>query len=274
MGKAGRQSLDKWVADFLNSQARLRPNLEQLGSSLAQQINEIRREFNVPMDETTRSGFHLAGYDNGVPRLWHVHTGHLQEPVHEFRLYKDYPNDQGISDEQFIQFLQNSGFVHLRNGYHEFFAILFDSVLKYANTLQHFGIQFPMDSIEGRVLFCKLLIQFVSGTLKASGLHPGVNDILSVAAFNQNGLVLHEPLPFELDLSDATDEYLVGFASSIPMNCSTSRKLRYILDPKEVHGEDFPGETFRVLKEKEIKAYGEYRTRRLVLEAWDKMSQG
>jgi hypothetical protein len=47
-------------------------------------------------------------------------------------------------------------------------------------------------------------------------------------------------------------------------------ELRYILDPKEVHGEDFPGETFRVLKEKEIKQFGEYRTRRLVLEAWDR----
>ena len=49
----------------------------------------------------------------------------------------------------------------------------------------------------------------------------------------------------------------------------TRDELRYILDPKEVHGEDFPGETFRVLKEKEIKQFGEYRTRRLVLEAWD-----
>jgi hypothetical protein len=51
-------------------------------------------------------------------------------------------------------------------------------------------------------------------------------------------------------------------------------ELRYILDPKEVHGEDFPGETFRVLKEKEIKQFGEYRTRRLVLEAWDAHGQG
>ena len=51
----------------------------------------------------------------------------------------------------------------------------------------------------------------------------------------------------------------------------TRDELRYILDPKEVHGEDFPGETFRVVKEKEIKQFGEYRTRRLVLEAWDKM---
>jgi hypothetical protein len=45
--------------------------------------------------------------------------------------------------------------------------------------------------------------------------------------------------------------------------------LRYILDPQDVHGADFPGETFRVLKEKEVRLYGEYRTRRLVLEAWD-----
>jgi hypothetical protein len=51
----------------------------------------------------------------------------------------------------------------------------------------------------------------------------------------------------------------------------TRDELRYILDPKEVHGEDFPGETFRVLKDKEIKQFGEYRTRRLVLEAWDKI---
>ena len=49
----------------------------------------------------------------------------------------------------------------------------------------------------------------------------------------------------------------------------TRDELRYILDPKEVHGEDFPGETFRVLKEKEVKQFGEYWTRRLVLEAGD-----
>jgi len=48
----------------------------------------------------------------------------------------------------------------------------------------------------------------------------------------------------------------------------TRDELRNILDPKDVYGPDFPGETSRVLKEKEERAYGEYRTRRLVLEAW------
>ena len=33
-----------------------------------------------------------------------------------------------------------------------------------------------------------------------------------------------------------------------------------------VYGPNFSGETFRVLKEKELRQYGEYRTRRLVLE--------
>ena len=55
----------------------------------------------------------------------------------------------------------------------------------------------------------------------------------------------------------------------------TRDELRYTLrvNPKEVHGEDFPGETFRVLKEKEVKQFGKYRTRRMVLEAWDSLEQ-
>lgn len=80
------------------------------------------------------------------------------------------------------------------------------------------------------------------------------------------------------------------------------KQLRYILDPADLtRGEmedildpweevsdpldmqgygrrraesDFPGETFRVLKEKEFKQYGEYRTRQLVLEAWDRLDGG
>lgn len=48
--------------------------------------------------------------------------------------------------------------------------------------------------------------------------------------------------------------------------------LRYILDPKEVYGLDFPGETFRVLKEKEEKPNVEYRTHRLVLEPFEKLA--
>jgi N-6 DNA Methylase len=49
----------------------------------------------------------------------------------------------------------------------------------------------------------------------------------------------------------------------------TRDELRYILDPTDVKGPDYPSETFRVLKKNEIARYGEYRTARLVLAAWD-----
>jgi hypothetical protein len=70
------------------------------------------------------------------------------------------------------------------------------------------------------------------------------------------------------------------------------KQLRYILDPHDLtdreledildstedppdvpRTKDFPGETFRVLKERETKQYGEYRTKRLVLEAWDRLQE-
>ncbi len=67
----------------------------------------------------------------------------------------------------------------------------------------------------------------------------------------------------------------------------TPRELENILDPwEEVTNpldpegysqrsaqSTFPGETFRVLKEKDIRQFGEYRTRRLVLEAWERQNK-
>lgn len=49
----------------------------------------------------------------------------------------------------------------------------------------------------------------------------------------------------------------------------TREELRYILDPADVMGPDYPSETFRVLKNNEMREFGEYRTQRLVLAAWD-----
>ncbi len=50
----------------------------------------------------------------------------------------------------------------------------------------------------------------------------------------------------------------------------TTEELRYILDPEDICGVGCINETFRVLKDNETRKYGEYRTKRLVLEAWNK----
>jgi hypothetical protein len=54
----------------------------------------------------------------------------------------------------------------------------------------------------------------------------------------------------------------------------TRDELCYILDPADIMGEDYPSESFRVLKNKEIKEFGEFRTKRLVLSAWDRLNCG
>ena len=54
----------------------------------------------------------------------------------------------------------------------------------------------------------------------------------------------------------------------------TRDELRFILDPADTHGPDYPTETFRVLKKNEMRNWGEYRTRRLVLEAWERLASG
>jgi len=55
----------------------------------------------------------------------------------------------------------------------------------------------------------------------------------------------------------------------------TRDELRYVLDPKDIMGADYPSETFRVLQKNEVKQYNEYRTQRLVLAAYDElMAQG
>ena len=54
----------------------------------------------------------------------------------------------------------------------------------------------------------------------------------------------------------------------------TRDQLRYILDPADIYGPTYPSETFRGLKKNEIAKYGEYRTARLVLDAWDRIERG
>lgn len=54
---------------------------------------------------------------------------------------------------------------------------------------------------------------------------------------------------------------------SVPMPPRRTRPAA--ATPVLVAASGFPGGTFRVLKDKETRQFGHYRTRRLVLEAWN-----
>lgn len=50
----------------------------------------------------------------------------------------------------------------------------------------------------------------------------------------------------------------------------STEDLRYILDPEDVCGKGCINETFRVLKERELRELGAYRTKYLIMAAWEK----
>lgn len=85
------------------------------------------------------------------------------------------------------------------------------------------------------------------------------------------GLTLRDEIARHFRIGQAL--FVELFASARPSAAATTRfveaLLRYILDPADVKGPDYPSETFRVLKNNEKARYGEYRTARLVLAAWD-----
>jgi hypothetical protein len=91
----------------------------------------------------------------------------------------------------------------------------------------------------------------------------------SLAGFAAELDYFGEPFAFDQERRQRIEAELNAFYA----NAYGLRKheLEFILDPKSVHGNSCPGETFRVLKNNEIRQFGEYRTRRLVLEAWDRL---
>ncbi|WAC08412.1 MAG: hypothetical protein OS130_04250 [Thermodesulfobacteriota bacterium] len=185
--------IDNWMINFIKYHIKPNDSLETIGDKLVSQLNPILTSTNKPWKDLVR-GIHIAGYRNGLPCLFHIHTGHNDEPAHELKFYRDFPDDQKWSEFQFSYFL-NFGFIHLGNGYHPLFGPLFDYVLKYSKELRaNLNIEFPQKNIIGRLEFYKLLVKFVAGTLIASGIHPGVNDKLSAVVFNENGLLIDERL--------------------------------------------------------------------------------
>lgn len=54
----------------------------------------------------------------------------------------------------------------------------------------------------------------------------------------------------------------------------TRDEQRFVLDPADVLGQDYPSETFRVMKTNERREFKKFRTQELVLDAWDRLESG
>ncbi len=161
----------------------------KLASLLAEAGNADGRSW-----EKLRGGVHVAGYEDGNPVLYHVHTGHHGATPSQHALHKDNP----CIAERAV----------LRNGYHPFYNTLIPGLENYAMNLKALGLSWPFKSLDDRVSFNELAVDIVAQTLTAAGRVQSVGGTKAAIAFTPAGLWLDRRLPvidLELD-QDATHD--------------------------------------------------------------------
>jgi hypothetical protein len=118
----------------------------------------------------------------------------------------------------------------------------------------------PRPEAFGQGLLAFLLPRIVELTFTADDMRPWAEDLG------------YDGAPFAWDDARRANVRAELDAAYAHLYGLTRDELRYILDPADIYGSDFPSETFRVLKEKEARQHGEYRTAKLVLAAWDRLT--
>lgn len=184
----GKEPMDWWLARFIREHVERTDGLLSVAQKLADRLNEDLRSTGAPW-EALRRGIHVAGYVDGLPCAYHVHTGTEGEPQHELRVFKNFPDDLEIGLPAYRRYLKD-GMYHLRNGYYAVFGKLFEVMYGYTAELASLGFKWPFASLEHRVSLYRLLIRFVAETLAADGRIPSVGGDIQAIGFNEHGLVI------------------------------------------------------------------------------------
>lgn len=184
---------DRWLAKFITTISPTE-SLPSIADRLAANLNQELSNEHRPWSDLRR-GIHVAGYVDGLPHLYHVHTGDPAIEEHELRVFRDFPFIHGGGLEGYRTRLETIGGYHLRNGFYEAFGTLFDAVYGYTTVLRQLGFRWPNGSLEHRVSLYRLLVQFLGDTLVADGRLPSVGGEIQALAFTEHGLAIDQLLP-------------------------------------------------------------------------------
>lgn|GEM_PF-1192361 len=176
----GGRRVDEFVSDFsasLSSIETPRTAGRALAALLSQEGVRDGRDWLA-----LRGGVHVCGYENSLPVLFHLHTGHEPlAPQGPFQLYEDFPDA--------------SAGCHLRNGYFRMFSGLYEGMQHYAAQLGALGYKWPCEAVEDRVSFYTIMVNTVARTLEAANRVPAVGGVVSSFAFNRNGIQVDKRVP-------------------------------------------------------------------------------
>lgn len=181
--------MDAWLARFIERHDSQSMGLEGMAKSLASALTEdLSKE--ADSGERLRRGIHIAGYVDGLPHLYHVHTGDEGTPQHFPRVFKDFPYVRQPDLDAYRERLETIGGYHLRNGYYRMFGTLFDSIYGYTEALKALDFGWPNRSLDDRASLYCLLLRFISDTLEADNRLPSVGGEIQALGFTEAGMMV------------------------------------------------------------------------------------
>lgn len=202
------QRIDALIGEFASSLART-ASPRSAGRDLAAILTRAGQNDGRSWVEL-RGGVHVCGYQEDVPVLFHVHTGHeLPSPQGPFELHEDFPDARGA-------------LYHLRNGYYPMFAPLFDAMQLYGGSLNALGFHWPYETIDDRVSYFSMMVEIIARTLRAAGRLPSVGEQVSAFAFTRNGLQVDKIVRRGADF--CTDAGALASFSALPA-CGGGNRL-------------------------------------------------
>ena len=156
---------------------------ELLVSTLNPELESLGRPWSY-----LRRGIHVSGYENGLPVIFHVHTGDPRAFHHALEVHRDYPDIHGGGLEPYRQHLAIGGFAQLRNGYYGLFATLARTAFESQEELSSLlGVPVPAPTIRGQAAFDEALVRLAGGLLKSAQLPQSVGTEPDVIAFTSQG---------------------------------------------------------------------------------------
>ena len=213
-----------WLNTFVDGDIRggmsLREVAVLLGQRLTAQLQPLADERHGRWS-SLRRGIHLSGYVDGVPCIYHVHTGAPERWHHNPRPYFDYPDEYGGSMETYKAGLASGAYAQLFNGFHELFGVVGESIKPLRERLEEeFELTIPAPTLRAQLEYSRALVRFAAGMLRAADRAPQVSTEVDVIAFNDSGRQHIAELTPDLPPLKAGAKSGVTFTSVFPLTQS------------------------------------------------------
>jgi hypothetical protein len=204
-----RGSLDMWAATFVESLCA-EDSVKAVAIRLETELSAVLEPLSKRGWGPVRRGAHVAGFIDGLPYIYHVHTGDPRLGEHAPRLHPEYPTAQ-MSTVDHRQHLADGHCAQLRNGEFDLFGNTFDWLREYGLKRELAdGIMRRSPDLRVHLATDAAAVQLASKVLAANGSTPSVSEDIDCLAFTPSGLVsdavdFAAAIAFKVLVADAFD---------------------------------------------------------------------